>query len=72
MKANNGPNLQRQTSTIYVCLSTVLLLDLGRFFSFLINTQFVGLLGQGISQSQGRYLHTEQHKHGLNAQTSVP
>jgi hypothetical protein len=43
------------------------LLDLGRFFSFLIYTQSVGLLGGGISQSQGRYIHTEQHKHRINA-----
>jgi hypothetical protein len=35
------------------------LVDLGRFFSFLIHTQSVGLLGRGISPSQGRYLHTE-------------
>jgi hypothetical protein len=30
-------------------------------------TQSVGLLGRGISPPQGRYLHTEQHKHGINA-----
>jgi hypothetical protein len=30
-------------------------------------TQSVGVLGQGISPSQGRYLHTEQHKHRINA-----
>jgi hypothetical protein len=41
--------------------------DLGRFFSFLIYTQSIGLLGRGISLSQVRYLHTEQQKH--NAQT---
>jgi hypothetical protein len=29
--------------------------------------QSVGLLGWGISPSQGRYLHTEQHKHRINA-----
>jgi hypothetical protein len=34
-----------------------------RFFSFFIYTQSVGLLGRGISPSQGRYLHTEEHKH---------
>jgi hypothetical protein len=38
-------------------------LDLGRVFTFLIYTQSVGFFGQGISPSQGRYLHTEQHKH---------
>jgi hypothetical protein len=31
-------------------------------FSFLIIVHLVGLLARGISQSQGRYLHTEQHK----------
>jgi hypothetical protein len=30
-------------------------------------TQSVGPLGQGISQSQGLYLYTEQHKHRINA-----
>jgi hypothetical protein len=30
-------------------------------------TQTVGLLGRGISPLQGRYLHTEQHKHRINA-----
>jgi hypothetical protein len=33
-------------------------------FSFLILRQSVGLLGRGISSSQGRYL---QHRHGINA-----
>jgi hypothetical protein len=43
------------------------LLDLSHFLSFLIYTQSVGLLGQGISLPQGRYLHAEQHKHRINA-----
>jgi hypothetical protein len=30
------------------------------------STQSVGLLGRGISPSQGIYLHTEQHKHRIN------
>jgi hypothetical protein len=30
-------------------------------------TKSVGLLGRGISPSQGRYLHTGQHKHTINA-----
>jgi hypothetical protein len=55
-----------------VCLSVYLsiylwlyssLLDLSRFFSFVIYTQSVGLLRMGISPLQGRYLHTEQHRH---------
>jgi hypothetical protein len=40
---------------------------LGRFFSFLIHTQLLGLLGRGISPSQGRYQHTQQRKHRINA-----
>jgi hypothetical protein len=36
-------------------------------FSFLIYTQLVGLLGRGISPSQGRYLHPGQHRHRINA-----
>jgi hypothetical protein len=43
------------------------LVDLGRFFSFLIYTQSVRLLGRWISPAQGRYLHTVQHKHKINA-----
>jgi hypothetical protein len=35
------------------------LVDLGRFFSFLIYSQSVGPLERGISPSQGRYVHTE-------------
>jgi hypothetical protein len=34
-------------------------------------TQTVGLLGWGISPSQGRYLHTEQHKHRINGHTGI-
>jgi hypothetical protein len=48
------------------------LVDLSRFFSFLIYTQAAGLLGRGISPSQGRYLHTEQHKQNKRTQTSIP
>jgi hypothetical protein len=43
------------------------LVGLGHFFSILISTQLVGLLGWVISPSQGRYLHTGQHKHSINA-----
>jgi hypothetical protein len=41
-------------------------LDLDRFISFLIYTQSVRLFCQGISQPQGRYLHTE-HNLRINA-----
>jgi hypothetical protein len=61
-----------------VCLSLYLsihgftaLLYLCRFFIFLIYTQSVGLLERGISPSQGRYLHPEQHKYRINAQLSM-
>jgi hypothetical protein len=47
--------------------STVLLLDLCRFFSFLILYTVDRTPLRGISQSQGRCLHTEQHKHRINA-----
>jgi hypothetical protein len=45
----------------------VLLLGLGGFFLFLIHTHSVELLGWGISPSQGRCLHTEQHESRINA-----
>jgi hypothetical protein len=46
--------------------------DLGHLFSFLIYAQSVGLFGRGISPSQGRYLHTNQHKQNKLTQTSMP
>jgi hypothetical protein len=52
--------------SIYLWLYSTLL-DLGSFFSFLIYTQSVGLLGWAIIRSQGRCLHTQQHKHRINA-----
>jgi hypothetical protein len=33
-------------------------------------TEPAGLLGRGISPSQDLYLHTEQHKHTINAQNT--
>jgi hypothetical protein len=53
-------------STYLPTYSSAALVDLGRFCSFLIYTQSVRLLRRRISPSQGRYLHTEQHKHRLN------
>jgi hypothetical protein len=38
-------------------------------FSFLILGQSVGLFWRGISPSQSRYLHSEQHKHRINSDT---
>jgi hypothetical protein len=41
-------------------------------FQFLdLFTQKIGLLGRGISPSQGRYLHTEQHKQNKRTQTCM-
>jgi hypothetical protein len=47
------------------------LLGPGLFCSVIFFTQTVGLLGRVISPSQGRYLHTGQHKHGINAQADI-
>jgi hypothetical protein len=43
------------------------LVDRGRFFSFLIYTKLVELLGQEIIPSQSRYLDIEQDRHRINA-----
>jgi hypothetical protein len=49
------------------------LLGTGLFLvSFVIFfSQTEGLLGRVISPSQGRYLHTGQHKHRINAHTDI-
>jgi hypothetical protein len=52
---------------IYFFYGSTALVGLDRFFSSLIYTQLVGLLGRVTSPSQGRYLHTGQHKHRINA-----
>jgi hypothetical protein len=41
------------------------------FSSIILFTQTIELLGRVISPSQGHYLHTGQHKHGINAQTDI-
>jgi hypothetical protein len=46
--------------------------DLGRFYSFLIYTQSVGLLERRISPSLGRYQNTEEGKQIKSTQTSMP
>jgi hypothetical protein len=56
---------------ISIYVSTALV-EIGRFFSFLIHTPLRGLLGRGIRRSQGRYLHTERHKQSKRTQTSMP
>jgi hypothetical protein len=40
-------------------------------FFFIFFTQTVRLLGRMISPSQGRYLHTGQHKHIINSHTDI-
>jgi hypothetical protein len=60
------------SSSAYCCLILLWLysplLGPGHFFSFIIcETQSVGLFGRRISPSQGRHLHTGQHKHRINA-----
>jgi hypothetical protein len=69
---NHEWTLNPVSTEIFMALSIYLSLyspcGLWRGFSFLINTQQVGLLGRGISPSQGHYLHREQQKH---RQTSV-
>jgi hypothetical protein len=45
---------------------------LGRYFSFLVCTRAVVLLGRGISPSQGRHLHTGQHSQNKRTCTSMP
>jgi hypothetical protein len=53
---------------IYYCYgSTALCWALTAFSVSWSYTQPVGLIGWGISLSQGRYQHTEQHKHRINA-----
>jgi hypothetical protein len=47
--------------------STTLSWALAAFLCSLSYTQSVELLGRGISPSQGLHLHTEQHKHRINA-----
>jgi hypothetical protein len=57
--------------SIYLFIAFV---DLGRFFSFFIYTQSVGLLGRGISPPQGHYLHAKKkiQTHNKRTQTSTP
>jgi hypothetical protein len=56
----------RNNSRITKIYLSMALQPFGRFFSFLLFTQSVELFGRGISASQGRYLHTGEHKHRVN------
>jgi hypothetical protein len=53
-----------------ICGSTALV-DLGLFFSSLIYTQSVGLLGRGISPSQGQSLPTHRTTQTQNKHTDI-
>jgi hypothetical protein len=53
-----------------VCGSTALM-DLGRLFSYLILCTVGRTPWTGDQPVQGRYLHTEQHKHRINAHTDI-
>jgi hypothetical protein len=45
--------------------STVIYINTVQFFQLLLKyTASIALVGRGISQSQGRYLHNGQHSHG--------
>jgi hypothetical protein len=66
--------VHRRTTYLPTYLSIYLSMSLQPFvgpwplFEFLdLFTQSVGHLGRGISPSQGRYLHTGQHEHRINA-----
>jgi hypothetical protein len=54
--------LEMRSIYIFIYVSIVLSLDLGRFFSFSIYRESVRFLRRGISPSQGRFLHTEQQR----------
>jgi hypothetical protein len=54
----------------YYCCSTALCWALARILISWSHTKSVGLLGRGISLSQGHYLHAGQHRHRLNAQNT--
>jgi hypothetical protein len=48
------------------------LVGIDGFFSFLTYTQSAGILGRGISLSQGRYPNPEQQKQNKRTKTSMP
>jgi hypothetical protein len=57
--------------SIYLIYGPTGLVGLDRFFGSFIYTQSIVLLGRRISLLQGRYLHTKQHKHRINAHTNL-
>jgi hypothetical protein len=57
---------------LFICGSKSLCWTLAAFLDSWLFTQSIGLFGRGMSPSQGRYLHTEQHKQNKHTQTSMP
>jgi hypothetical protein len=60
----------RTIKSLSLCLSMLLQPFVGPWPLIQFRNHFsqtVGLLGRVISPSQGRYLHTKQHKHRINA-----
>jgi hypothetical protein len=64
--------LKSYTVCLSICGSTALCWTSAAFQFFNLFTQSVGLLGRGIKLSQGRYLHTGQHKQNKGTLTSMP
>jgi hypothetical protein len=62
---------ERHSFFIHQWLYSPLLGPVLFFSSIIFFPQTVGLLGRVISPSQGRYLHTGQHKHRINAYTDI-
>jgi hypothetical protein len=62
-----GSVLRDTVTVIYLSMDLQSLWILAAFSVSWSFTQSVGHLGVGISPSQGRYLHTEQYKHRINA-----
>jgi hypothetical protein len=65
--------LFRTSSAFYLTTALQAFVGPWPLFQFLdLFTKSVGLLERGISPSQGRYLHTWQHKQNKRTQTSMP
>jgi hypothetical protein len=58
--------ISKVTDSVFLHVSTALLLRLGFSFSLLISYTVGRTASRGISPPQGRYLHTGQHKHRIN------
>jgi hypothetical protein len=68
-----GIKRSRPISRYYLSMALQPFVEPWPLFQFLeLFTRSVGLLGRGISSSQGLYLHTRQHKQNKRTQTSMP